>query len=93
MSDTSSDGTNYENWSCSDCGTTQKEPVGELAGERFEKTINPSGRRDERVITTVRCPDCGSEDGWQSQSTRELSEALTQFGRSVEMDTNQGAEL
>jgi len=68
-----------ENWNCSDCGHSSMAELGELAGERIEKTINPTGRRSERTITTVKCPECGSESGWQSESVSDLSDALSQF--------------
>ncbi len=68
-----------EVWQCASCGHTSTAPVGELAGERYEQTINPTGRREERTIETVRCPECGDEDAWQSESVQDLSEALSQL--------------
>lgn len=69
---TARDGTAVEHWSCTECGHEKESPFGELAGERFEKTIDPAGPREPMTVETVRCPECGSDSGWNSDSARRL---------------------
>ena len=65
--------TDCEEWSCSDCGATRSSEADELAGEEYEKEINPVGdSRSAATITTVRCPECGSEEGWNSEAIRRV---------------------